>query len=178
MTTLTLTGQAADPSANSHAGAEQYLTFSLGHELFAIGILNIKEIIEYGSPTPVPLMPAFIHGVINLRGAVVPVIDLAVRFGQARSEIGPRSCIIILEIEQEGNSRDIGVIVDSVSAVLDIPAADIEPPPALGTRIKVDYIHGMGKLGERFVIILNVGRVFSMDEMATLQQWQAEPATA
>lgn len=158
-----------------HSMPEQFLTFSLGNELFAIGILHIKEIIEYGSPTPVPLMPAFIHGVINLRGAVVPVIDLSVRFGRARSEIGRRTCIIILEIEQDGSSQDIGIIVDSVSAVMEIPASDIEPAPAFGSRIKVDYIHGMGKLGERFVIMLNVGRAFSMDDMAALQQLQNEP---
>lgn len=175
MSSIVITGRPEAPRAAVLAGSEQYLTFTLGNELFAIGILHIKEIIEYGTPTPVPLMPAFIHGVINLRGAVVPVIDLSVRFGKARSDIGRRTCIIILEMELEGHNQDIGVIVDAVSAVLDIPASEIEPPPAFGSRIKADYILGMGKLGERFAILLNVRRAFSMDEMAALQHWQAEP---
>ncbi len=175
MSSIVITGQPEAPRVAALAGSEQYLTFTLGNELFAIGILHIKEIIEYGTPTPVPLMPPFIHGVINLRGAVVPVIDLSVRFGKARSDIGRRTCIIILEMELEGHIQDIGVIVDAVSAVLDIPASEIEPPPAFGSRIKADYILGMGKLGERFAILLNVRRAFSMDEMAALQQWQAEP---
>jgi purine-binding chemotaxis protein CheW len=147
----------------------QYLTFTLGAEMFAIGILHIKEIIEYGALTTVPMMPNFIRGVINLRGAVVPVVDLASRFGGAPSEITRRSCIVIIELQlAAGETRVLGVVVDAVSAVLDIAAADIEPAPSFGTRIRTDFIAGMAKVQGKFVILLDVDRVLSMDEMAAL----------
>lgn len=151
-------------------GEQQYLTFVLGGEMFAIEILNVREIIEYGALTTVPMMPAFIRGVINLRGAVVPVIDLSVRFSRAPVEVTRRTCIIIIEIDNAGERQDIGIVVDSVSEVLDIPNAMIEPPPAFGARIRTDFIHGMGKINDRFVIILNVDQVLSVDEMAQLSQ--------
>ncbi len=147
---------------------QQYLTFLLGGEMFAIGILNIKEIIEYGSLTTVPMMPEFIRGVINLRGAVVPVIDLSARFGRNQSAITRRSCIVIIEVQTEGEQHDVGVVVDSVSEVLEIPAAEIEPPPTFGAKIRADFIEGMGKVSGKFVIILNVDRVLSVDEMAMI----------
>jgi purine-binding chemotaxis protein CheW len=118
------------------------------------------------------MMPAFIRGVINLRGAVVPVIDLTVRFGSTPATIGRRTCIVIVEMTQEveGQSvrQDIGVIVDCVNEVLEIPAQDIEPPPGFGAKIRADFIQGMGKVAGKFVIILNVERVLSVDEMAML----------
>ena len=147
---------------------QQYLTFLLGGEMFAIGILNIKEIIEYGSLTTVPMMPAFIRGVINLRGAVVPVIDLSARFGHAQSSITRRSCIVIIEVQAEGEKHDVGVVVDAVSEVLEILANNIEPAPNFGAKIRADFIAGMGKVNDKFVIILNVDRVLSIDEMAVL----------
>jgi purine-binding chemotaxis protein CheW len=149
---------------------EQYLTFMLGGEVFAIGILHIKEIIEYGQLTTVPMMPTFIRGVINLRGAVVPVVDLASRFGGKPSEVTRRSCIIILEMEVEEETQVIGVVVDAVNEVLEIAGADIEPPPSFGTKIRTDFIAGMGKVQERFVIILNVNKVLSAEEMALIGQ--------
>jgi purine-binding chemotaxis protein CheW len=160
--------------ADSHAVAlataaqepQQYLTFMLGGEVFAIGILHIKEIIEYGHLTTVPMMPEFIRGVINLRGAVVPVVDLASRFGGKRSEVTKRSCIVILELQIEEDTQVIGVVVDAVNEVLEIAGADIEPPPAFGTRIRTDFIQGMGKVKEKFVILLNVDSVLSSDELA------------
>jgi len=153
-----------------HQEDAQYLTFLLGGETFAIGILGIKEIIEYGSLTAVPMMPKFIRGVINLRGAVVPVVDLSARFSHKSSEITRRSCIVILEVESVGEKQDVGVVVDSVSAVLAIAASEIEPPPSFGTKIRADFISGMGKVGGKFVIILNADRVLSVDEMAMLTQ--------
>jgi purine-binding chemotaxis protein CheW len=153
-------------------GAQQYLTFTLNTELFAVGILNIKEILEYGQLTEIPMMPAFIRGVINLRGAVVPVIDLSARFGARPTEIGRRTCIVIVELTQTIDDadvrQDIGIIVDSVNEVLEIPASEIEPAPAFGARIRADYIQGMGKVAGRFVIILALGRVLSVDEMSQL----------
>jgi purine-binding chemotaxis protein CheW len=144
---------------------QQYLTFMLGGEVFAIGILHIKEIIEYGQLTTVPMMPEFIRGVINLRGAVVPVVDLASRFGGKPSPITRRSCIVILELQVEEDTQVIGVVVDAVNEVLEIAGSDIEPPPAFGTRIRTDFIQGMGKVKEKFVILLNVNSVLSADEM-------------
>ncbi len=153
------------------AGGEeqnQYLTFSLGGDMFAIGILHIKEIIEYGTLTTVPMMPEFIRGVINLRGAVVPVIDLSARFGRHATEISRKTCIVIIEVQTQEGKQDVGVIVDAVSEVLEIPATEIEPAPSFGAKIRVDFIAGMGKIDGRFVIILNVNRVLSVDEMAML----------
>ena len=158
----------SSPVAQAAAEVRQYLTFSLGGEMFAVGILNVKEIIEYGHLTEIPMMPAFIRGVINLRGAVVPVIDLAARFGGQPTRVGRRSCVIIIEITDGDVVQDIGVLVDSVSAVLDIPDGDIEPPPAFGARIRTDFIEGMGKIAGKFVIILNVQRVLSVEEMTVL----------
>ena len=148
---------------------QQYLTFLLSGEMFAIAILNIKEIIEYGSLTEVPMMPGFIRGVINLRGSVVPVVDLSARFGRSRTEISRRTCIVIIEVENGDESKqDIGVMVDSVSEVLEIPRSEIEPPPAFGARIRVDFMHGMGKVAGKFVIILNANKVLSVEELSML----------
>ena len=147
---------------------QQYLTFLLGGEMFAVGILNVKEIIEYGNLTEIPMMPAFIRGVINLRGSVVPVIDLSARFGHAQSEVGKRTCIVIVEVTEGEFRHDIGIMVDAVSEVLEIPASDIEPPPSFGARIRADFIHGMGKVAGKFVILLNIARVLAVDEIALL----------
>ena len=152
--------------ANPEQG--QYLTFLLGGEMFAIGILGIKEIIEYGSLTTVPMMPEFIRGVINLRGAVVPVVDLSARFGRQASEVTRRSCIVIIEATADEEKHDVGVVVDSVSEVLEIPASEIEPAPSFGAKIRADFISGMGKVNGKFVIILDADRVLSVDEMAML----------
>lgn len=146
----------------------QYLTFQLGGEMFAIGILHIKEILEYNNLTTVPMMPAFIRGVINLRGAVVPVVDLSARFGRQVSEVTRRSCIVIIEVNVDNGVQDIGLMVDAVSAVLEIPASEIEPAPSFGARIRADFISGMAKVDGKFVILLNVSRVLSVDEMAML----------
>jgi len=147
----------------------QYLTFLLGGEMFAIGILNIKEIIEYGSLTEVPMMPEFIRGVINLRGAVVPVLDLSARFGRKRTEVTRRTCIVIIEVETNEEKHDVGVVVDSVSEVLEIAGGEIEPAPSFGTKIRADFIHGMGKVNGKFVIILSVNNVLSLDDLALLE---------
>lgn len=149
----------------------QYLTFLLAGEMFAIGILGIKEIIEYGHVTPVPMMPAFVRGVINLRGAVVPVVDLGARFGQPCSSVTRRSCVVIIEASgDDGQAQDIGLLVDTVSEVLEIPAADVEPPPSFGARIRADFISGMAKVEGKFVIVLDVDRVLSVDEMSQLAE--------
>jgi len=147
---------------------QQYLTFMLSGETYAISILRIKEIIQYGALTEVPRMPDFIRGVINLRGAVVPVIDLSARFGKPPTQVGRRNCIIIIEVAMGQETQNVGVMVDAVNAVLEIPDSEIEPAPTFGTNIRTDFINGMGKINGKFVIILNIQQVLSMDDMATL----------
>lgn len=156
----------------------QYLTFMLAGETYAIGILAIKEIIEHGNVTRVPMMPAFIRGVINLRGAVVPVIDLGVRFGSGATQVARRTCIVIVEVENEGESQDVGILVDAVNEVVDIAGANIEPAPDFGTRISTEFIAGMARIGNKFVIILQPTRVLSVDEIAVLAQSGASSAAA
>jgi purine-binding chemotaxis protein CheW len=152
--------------AGAGADASQHLTFMLGGEVFAIGILTVKEIIEYDNLTTVPMMPECIRGVINLRGAVVPVMDLAARFGRRAAEVTRRTCIVIVEVEGPESRQDIGVIVDAVNEVMDIPASEIEPAPAFGAKIRTDFIRGMGKVGGKFVIILDTNHVLSVEELA------------
>ncbi len=151
-----------------HEDVLQYLTFQLSGETYAIGILSIKEILEYTTLTQVPLMPAFIRGVMNLRGAVVPVIDLAVRFGRNETGVSRRTCVVIIEVANEEMPQYIGILVDVVHEVLAIRAADIEPPPQFGSRIRVDFISGMARVDNRFVVLLDVEKVLSVEEMATL----------
>lgn len=147
---------------------QQYLTFMLSGETYAISILRIKEIIQYEQLTEVPRMPDFIRGVINLRGTVVPVIDLSARFGKPSMPVGRRNCIIIIEVAVGEETQSVGVMVDAVNAVLEIPSGEIEAAPSFGTNIRADFIAGMGKINGRFVVILNIQYVLSMDDMATL----------
>jgi purine-binding chemotaxis protein CheW len=156
------------PATAAQLDQQQYLTFMLGGETYAMGILAIKEIIEYGNLTEVPRMPEFIRGVINLRGAVVPVIDLGARFGKQATNITRRTCIVIIEVANGEEAQDIGVMVDAVNEVLEISASEIEPSPSFGANIRADFIDGMGKIDGKFVIILNIQQVLSVDEMATL----------
>ena len=142
----------------------------LGNDAYAIGILSIKEIIEYITMTEVPLMPACVRGVNNLRGAVVPVMDLQVRFGQTPSPVTKRTCIVIVEVLGPEGQQVMGVVVDAVNEVLDIDASDIEPPPAFGTRIRTDFISGMGKVRGKFVILLNVNRVLDLDDLQAMSE--------
>jgi purine-binding chemotaxis protein CheW len=169
----------SDPKAVAVIEApQQYLTFLLGGEMFALAILNVKEIIEYGNITEIPMLPAFIRGVINLRGSVVPVIDLSARFGGPQTDVSRRTCIVIVEMKggENGDERhDIGIMVDAVSEVLEIPRSEIEAPPSFGAKIRVDFIQGMGKVSGKFVIILNMDRVLSIEEIAQLASANHHP---
>jgi purine-binding chemotaxis protein CheW len=150
------------------AATRQYLTFSLDGEIYAVETLCVKEIIEYGHLTVVPMAPPSVRGVINLRGAVVPVIDLLARFGKGVTTVARRSCIVILEIEENAERVVLGAIVDAVNEVLEITAGKIEPPPTFGARIRVDFIQGMGRVGHGFVILLDVEKLLSIDDLAML----------
>lgn len=157
--------------------SQQYLTFLLGGEVFAIEISQIREIIEFGGMTSVPLMPAFLRGVINLRGSVVPVVDLSIRFGRTETRVNPQTCVVILELLHEEEIQYVGVLVDSVSEVVEIANSDIEPPPTFGSMLRPDFIKGMGKINGRFVVLLDVNYVLSIEEMAQLGH-VAEPVEA
>ena len=157
---------AGAPSTDTHAA--QYLTFALGEEVFAMDIRTVREIIQHRPMTAVPLMPDFVRGVINLRGAVVPVIDLRARFGRGQASVGKKTCIVIFDSMRAGERVELGLMVDAVSEVIEIAADRIEPPPDFGASVRRDFIQGMGKVGDRFVILLEPDRAIDIDEMADL----------
>ncbi|MDR3430213.1 MULTISPECIES: chemotaxis protein CheW [Silvimonas] len=159
---------ASGPPALLAAENLQFLTFSLEGELFAVAIEHIREIIEFNGLTAIPLMPAFLRGVINLRGAVVPVIDLAARFGREGTTIGRRTCVVILEVELAQRMLPIGVLVDTVNEVLTAERQQIEPRPQFGARLRAEFIVGMLNQDERFVIVLDIQQVLSVQEMSDL----------
>lgn len=158
----------AAPKGAPIAQEAQYLTFLLGAEIFALDIRSVREIIQHCPMASVPLMPAFVRGVINLRGAVVPVIDLQARFERPAATVGKKSCIVIFNCVRDSERIELGLLVDSVSAVLDIAPEAIEPAPNFGASVRRDFIRGMGKLDGRFVIILDPDKVFDVEEMADL----------
>ena len=152
---------------------QQYLTFFLADEEYAINIQRVKEIIEYTTVTKVPKVPEWIRGVINLRGNVVPVVDLTVRFGLKERPVSKTTCIVIVEIEQDSERSVMGVIADAVNQVIDLAPKDIEEPPAFGTRVRLEYLFGMGKLGKKFALILNIDSVLSNTELLTVSTLQS-----
>ena len=160
----------SNPRADAAGGEApaQFLTFTLGEEVFAMDIRTVREIIQYGPMTTVPLMPGFVRGVINLRGAVVPVIDLQARFGRPPAKVGKKTCIVIFDALRDGERVELGLMVDAVSEVIEIAPGQIEPPPNFGTAVRRDFIRGMGKVANRFVIILEPDRAFDVNEMAEL----------
>jgi purine-binding chemotaxis protein CheW len=154
------------PAPARTADRAQYLTFSLSGGEYAIPVLSVREIIEHESVTRVPSTPSFVRGVINLRGSVVPVIDLARKFGLAESAVTKRTCIVIVEAASERERVVMGVLADAVNQVVEFAAAEIEPPPSFGAPVRVDFLEGLGKLGDGFVLILDTDRVLSTDEMS------------
>ncbi len=158
--------QAAPAAADQEM--QQYLTFLLGGEVFALSIQSVKEILQYTAPTSVPMMPECIRGVINLRGSVVPVMDLAVRFGRPVSTVGRRTCIVILELAVDGVTHRFGLLADAASEVLEIAADAIEPVPEFGVRIDSRFVAGLGKVAEKFVVILDASQLLMLDEIGAL----------
>jgi len=140
---------------------DQYLTFFIRSEEYAVAILRVKEIIEFESVTRVPAMPLHVRGVINLRGSVLPVIDLSAKFGHGESVPTRTTCIVVVETQIDGEVLVAGVIADAVSEVIDLPAAQIEPPPPFGTNVRVDFLAGMGKVDSRLVLILELDRILT-----------------
>lgn len=144
----------------------QYLTFKLGEEIFAIDVSEVREILEFSSITKVPQTPEFMRGVINLRGSVVPVIDLRLNFGMSCTQQTVNTCIIVVEVNLGGELVVLGALADSVQEVVDMEPDHIEPAPHLGTKLNTEFIKGMGKIGNDFVMILDIDRVFSAEDIA------------
>jgi purine-binding chemotaxis protein CheW len=149
---------------------QQYLTFLLAGEEYAISILKVKEIIEYDTLTVVPRTPKWIRGVMNLRGSVVPVMDVAVKFGMEERPVTRTTCIVIMEGQLATQSATIGIVVDAVSQVLDLSKEDIRGVPEFGTRIHMDYLLGMAQVGKKFTLLLDVEKVLSSDELLKLEE--------
>ena len=154
------------PAAVRTPDRAQYLTFSLAGGEYAIAVLRVREIIEHETVTRVPSTPDFVRGVINLRGSVVPVVDLARKFGLPESPVTKRTCIVIVEVESENGRLVMGVLADAVNQVVEFRPEEIEPAPAFGAPVRVDFLKGLGKLGDAFVLILDTDHVLSTAELA------------
>ena len=150
-------------------GGRELIAFRIGNQEFCVNVMSVREIRGWTPATPMPHAPQYVLGVINLRGSVVPVIDLAARFGGRPTEVGKRTCIVIVEVQHEGSTHILGLLVDGVNAVMEIGADSIEPAPAFGTRVNTEFIAGMARVDGRFVIILDIARVLSIEEMAAIR---------
>ncbi len=154
----------------------QYLTYKLADEIFAFDISRVREVLDFSTITKVPKMPDFLRGVINLRGAVVPVVDLRLKFGMPKTDRTVDTCVIITEVNVDGERTTLGALADSVQEVMDLGPDSIEPAPKIGTGLNTEFIKGMGKHNERFIIILDIDKVFSAEELAAVQAGRSEPA--
>lgn len=152
--------------------SQQYVTFSLGEELFGVEVTKTREILSLTPVTKVPQTPDFLLGVINLRGQVVPVVDMRLKLGLPAGDDTEDTCIIVVEVDFDGEAIIVGALADAVREVLEIRKDQIEPPPKLGTRLRTEFIKGMGKIGEQFTILLNIDRVFNSDELELVQDMQ------
>jgi len=155
-------------SVNSITETVQYLTFKLDEEVFALDVAKVREILEYNSVTKVPQTPEFMRGVINLRGSVVPVIDMRLKFGMSATEQTVNTCIIVVEVNMEGETSVLGALADSVQEVVEMEPEQIEPAPHIGTRLNTNFIKGMGKHEGAFVMILDIDKVFSEGDIAAV----------
>jgi purine-binding chemotaxis protein CheW len=152
----------------TETASQQFLSFALGDEVFAVNVLQVKEILDVINITRVPQMPDYMLGVINLRGSVVPVVDLRCKFGMEKRALNQENCIVVLEVDFDSERVVIGALTDAVREVLDLTADQIEPPPRMGMKLKSEFIRGMGKHGESFIIILDIDKIFSSDELCTI----------
>ncbi len=163
-------------SVSSITDTSQYLTFKLEDEVFALDIGKVREVLDFTVVTKVPQTPDFMLGVINLRGTVVPVVDMRLKFAMSRTETTVNTCIIIVEVDIDGETTVLGALVDSVQEVMDLEPDQIEPPPRIGTRLNTKLIKGMGKRDNKFIIILDIDKVFSADELALARDIGEESA--
>jgi purine-binding chemotaxis protein CheW len=158
------------------AEAGQYLTFELAGEEYALDILQVREILRFEEITRVPTAPAHVRGVLNLRGRVVPVVDLAVRFGLPPTAGGRRTCIVIVDVAPAGEPLVMGIMADAVSQVIDLLPGDVEPPPSFGTRVRIEYLRGMARSGARFTLLLDLDRLLATEEAAAVAEAAASVA--
>jgi purine-binding chemotaxis protein CheW len=165
-------------AATSSPETTQYLTFKLGDEVFALDITKVREVLDFTTVTKVPRTPEFMRGVINLRGSVVPVVDLRLKFGMTKTESSVNTCIIITEVTVDSDTTVLGALADSVQEVLDLEPGSIAAAPKIGTRLKTEFIKGMGRRDDRFIIILDIDKVFSSDELALVKQEEAPEAAS
>lgn len=156
-------------SEHKQAGEGQYLTFRLAEEIYAMEITRVREVLDYTRITKVPKVPEFMRGIINLRGGVVPVVDLKRKFAMGETKRSVDTCIIIVEVDVENESTLIGTLADSVREVIELNASQIEPPPKIGSHIRTEFIKGMGKQDETFIIILDINSIFTLDELSMVQ---------
>jgi purine-binding chemotaxis protein CheW len=161
-------------SVSSLLDARQYLTFLLGDEVFALDVSHVREILEFSTVTKVPRTPDYMKGVINLRGSVVPVLDMRLKFGLGQVDKTVNTCVVVVEVVCEGQVTALGALVDSVQEVFELEHDQIEPAPKIGTQLKTDFIKGMGKKDDDFVIILDIDRLFSPDELAFMNGMERE----
>ncbi|HEY5512290.1 MAG TPA: chemotaxis protein CheW [Geomonas sp.] len=152
-------------SATETVASTQYLTFKLGEEIFALDVAEVREILDFTAVTKVPRTPPYMRGVINLRGSVVPVMDLRLKFGMSATEQTVNSCIIVVEMTLEGDNIVIGVLADAVQEVIDLEPEQIEPAPRIGTKLNMEFIVGMGKHNETFMMILDIDRIFAGSDL-------------
>jgi len=157
-------------SAAEAAAITQYLTFKLGEETFALDVAEVREILDFTTVTKVPRTPPFMRGVINLRGSVVPVMDLRLKFAMSATQQTVNSCIIVVEMTMEGDSIVIGVLADAVQEVIDLEPEQIEPPPRIGTKLNTEFILGMGKHNGAFMMILDINKIFESADLETEEQ--------
>lgn len=148
----------------------QYLTFKLGEEVYAVDVAKVREILDFSPITKVPRTPEYMRGVINLRGSVVPVVDMRLKFGMPKTEKSVNTCIVVVEVMLENESTIIGALADSVQEVIELEPGQIELPPKIGSRLKVEFLKGMGKIGDRFLMILDIDKVFSSGEIMMAQE--------
>ncbi|MGC4116187.1 MAG: chemotaxis protein CheW [Myxococcales bacterium] len=160
------------------SAANQYLSFFVGGEEYGVPILEVTEIVEYRQVTRMPSMPPSIRGVTNLRGRVVPVVDLAVRMGLGETKVGRRTCIVMAEAELDGDKGIVGLMVDGVSQVMDLPPGQVEPTPGFGTRIRVDFVKGMGRVGNRFVPLVDLSKLLDVEELLAAGRAAEAPVAA
>jgi len=161
-------------ATGENASAKQFLTFRIGKEYFGIELEQTREILEYTGVTDVPLMPRFLSGVINLRGEMVPVIDLAVRLGRSPIEVQRRTCIIVVEIQAQDQDHVLGLLADGVSEVVEIPDQEIEKAPSFGANIRAEFIQGIAKRENQFVVLLDAVNALSVNELAHLVETELQ----
>ena len=165
-------------SATAVMETTQYLTFKLSDEVYALDIAKVREVLDFTTVTKVPRTPDFMRGVINLRGSVVPVVDLRLKFGMTPTEKTVNTCIIITEVTVDNETAILGILADSVQEVMDLGPSAVEPAPKIGTRLRTEFIKGMGKRDDTFLILLDIDRVFSVDDLVQAQGMERTAPTA